>query len=99
MNMCQKKTFRILLLLSVFFCFGIHAYSNCNIQPFTTELSSAESNIENSFASDLDSFNADEINQSVEFYCARKALSRITYPANILFIRNYCISFWQPPKI
>ena len=97
--MRRKKAFRIIFLFAVFFCIGIEAYSNYNIQPLATVILSAENSGENSFASDMDFFNADEINQSVEFSCARKALSRITYPANILFIRNYCISFWQPPKI
>lgn len=99
MKIHRKILFRIIFLLTVFFCYGINTYSNYNFHPFSLEFPASTNSIENDLISDYDSFDDDQINFTNEFSTLVENNYQLVITQNSLLILNSFFSVWQPPKI
>ena len=95
----RNISFGILITLAVLFCFGIHAYSNSGIRSYNIELSSCSNNGENSFSSEIDSFDDDQNSHFIESSSLLESKSQMPIPRNFFLINKFVLSVWQPPKI
>lgn len=95
----RKLLFKIIFILAVFFSIGIDAYSNFNMHPYSTELSTGKNSAENSFRSDIDSMNEDQIDPSYKFDLTDGTFCQIPFPWNCSIVYTFYFSIWQPPKI
>jgi hypothetical protein len=95
----RKVLFKIMFLLIVFSSGGLSAYSKNNIKPYILELSTCTNNCENSYTSDNDSINDDQIDQSFYFCFPEKDFCPVSIKVNCSIFSDFCFSVWQPPKI
>lgn len=98
MKSSSHIVFRLLFLLTVFFCLVLEAYAFDNIPICNTELSSDQKCKDNSVFSYADSFEDDHINQvHAPFYFVKQLLflsiSNYSYLA-----KEFTLSNWKPPK-
>lgn len=99
MKMQLKISIKIILLTVVFFCAGINSFSNYNNQFCSIEFST-EANAEvNSFSSDIDSYEDDQIIQKKELSKFGIPMGFISALQNYFIIQQSTISVWQPPEI
>ena len=99
MKIHRKTFFRVIFLLAALFCFEINAYSNNGLQSISIELSTGTNSTGNGFSWDIDSFNEDEIYQTLEFCLIGKPINHLPVLRNNFLIYNFYFSVWQPPKI
>jgi hypothetical protein len=91
--------FRIIFLMAVLFSFEINVYSNDNVQLNNMEVSTGRNVVENSFNSNLDLCDDDQITNFnrpgllIEFRSQPQILQ------NFFLILNGSVSVWHPPKI
>ena len=62
------------------------------------ELPADENCIGNSFYSDIDSCNDDQINQTDKPGSVLELKNQIPIPQSCFLIFKFCLSVWQPPK-
>ncbi|MCX6279508.1 MAG: hypothetical protein NT004_15630 [Bacteroidetes bacterium] len=98
MHFFRKFSFRILFSFAVVFCFGLHLYSNYNVNQCIAGLNTIPNNVEYSLISDFDSFGDDQINRAVIFTSSVEDGVLIPIPHNCKIINNYSFSIWQPPN-
>jgi hypothetical protein len=90
---------RIIFLMAVLFCFEVNVYSGHYIQSTAFEISTGENSIENSFSSDLDSWDDDHINNFTRPGLFIDLISQTLVLQNYFLIPYCSVSVWHPPKI
>lgn len=98
MKLYRKTIFKIILLLAVFFCYGLNSYSNRNSLSDNIE-HSTQTNSDNNSIKYIDFFD-DEYVLEKHYYSSImeiKCLSSFIHTTH--FIQFFFISIWQPPKV
>jgi len=99
MRKFKKISFEVIFFLAVLFCFGINTYSHTYSHSFIVEHSSGTNCVENSFMSDIDPVEDDQIIKSDDFCLVSKPVGRIPIVQDCYTIHTFSWSVWQPPKI
>ncbi len=98
MNRESKTLLRFIILLTVLFCLGIDAYSNCNIRTTIVEHPAVDNFGENNSSPDVDFFDEEQINQISDFFSGADFIFQIRIPQNCHLIPRFPSLIWQPPK-
>jgi len=94
MKRYRKIVFEIILFLAVLFCIGINTYSHvCSI-----EHSSGKNCVENSFMSEIDTFDDDQVIQTNVSISLTKPAILIPVLQYCFFVQPFSLSVWQPPQ-
>jgi len=99
MKIPVKILFRIIFLIAVLFCFEMDVYSNCNNLTNSIEISTCGNVVENSFNSEWDSCDDDQINFFNKPGLLIEPGSQQSALTNCFVLLNSSVSVWHPPKI
>jgi len=94
-----KVLLKIIFLLAVLFCPVINVYSNNNIQATIIKQPVADNCGETNSFTDVDFFDDEQINPSLDFFSGTDYVYQIHSPQNCFLISRYTAPIWQPPKI
>jgi hypothetical protein len=95
----RNIVFRIVFLLTIFFCVGMNAQSNYSVRLINIEHPVSTNNEEKSFTSDSDCIDEDQIDKSFGIASTDKQMQQILNQKSY-FIADICsVSVWQPPKV
>lgn len=98
MNRSKNLLFNILFLIAVLFSYGINTFSNHGINSIKIESSQCNS-FNNELSSEENSFEDDQISQSVGLFTALDQKNKILVVKKYLLINSPLYSIWQPPKL
>jgi hypothetical protein len=87
-----------MLSLAFLFCSGLHVYSDDMIHHCLVELNADISDAGNSFTSDIDFFDDDQINHIDEVNSEIESVIQIKGPKTSFLLLPFCTYVWQPPK-
>lgn len=90
--------FRLLFLITLFFCLGLEVYTNNSTPGYKIELSSELNYKDNNIISGVDSSEDDHINQTHAFPDFVKQLTVISISNDSHSSREFIVSSWKPPK-
>jgi hypothetical protein len=93
----KKTLFKIIFFLIVLFSIGINAYST-SLQVCKVEIPAGTNNVENSFYSENDPIDEDQIYLSYKFGIREESACQISIRQNCSLLYVFCSSVWQPPK-
>jgi hypothetical protein len=95
----RKIVFRIIFLLTIFFCAGINAQSDYIMRKINIENPAGTNNDEKSFGSDSDSIDEDQIDQSPGIASTDEYIRHILTQQSFCLIHTFSVAVWQPPKV
>jgi hypothetical protein len=99
MKISDKISIGILFSLAFLFCPGIHFYFENILHHDQMEMTSGTQNTCNSFSSDIDSVDDDQINHSEGVHPMKGPDFKISPQRNNFLVHTFCPAVWQPPKI
>jgi hypothetical protein len=99
MKISDKIFIGIIFSLALLFCSGIHLYFEDTFHHDQMEMTSGTQNTGNSFNSDIDSVDDDQINHTGEVHPMKEPDIKISPPTNNFPVHTFCLAVWQPPKI
>jgi len=94
-----KVLLKIIFLLAVLFCPVINVYSNNNIQATIIKQPVAYNCGETNSFTDVDFFDDEQINPSLDFFPESDYIYQIRILQNCILISRHPTPIWQPPKI
>ena len=99
MKIIREAIFRILFVLAALVCFDADAFSNDIIRHVSVALTTGSTGDADSFSSEIDAFDDDQMSQSDEIVSKPEDGPRFPTPRNRRLILKFFLSVWQPPEI
>ena len=89
----------VLILIIVYFCSGIDARSNSEVQRYFIEHSTCSNNFENKLSHHTDISDEDQMDQSYIMLLPEHYERQESGLSALPFLNNLFFSVWQPPKV